>query len=83
MIKRIMILVLLTGLSGCQKNAHLKAALNDFESTPRCDVKPVLTEPRDVKNTLKAKLLILNYKVACFRDWYIQYQEKIDSYKDL
>jgi len=75
----VVILILLT--AGCQKNAQLKAVLKDFKSTPRCDVLPVFTHAKDTKESLKAKTLILNYKVACFKDWYYYFDEKLKSYK--
>lgn len=78
-----MVLLLTIMVTGCGKNPQLKAVVNDLEATPRCNVEPVLTKPQDTKDTLNAKLLISNYKIACIRDWYFYFDKKLQSYKDL
>lgn len=83
MIKLLPILILTMMVTGCVKNPQLKAVLEDFESTPRCNVDPVLTHPKDTKDTLTAKLLISNYKTACMSDWYYYFDKKLESYRKL
>lgn len=75
--------VLFLLLVGCQKNQQIKAVVNDFNATPRCNVKPILTHESDTKDSLKAKVLILNDRVACMKDWYYWFNQKVKSYLDI
>lgn len=83
MIKNIILVNILVFVVACTRNPQLKAVVNDFDATPRCDVTPLLTHPKDTKDTLKSKMIVLNDRIACMRDWYIYFEQKIKSYRKL
>lgn len=80
---KLLIILLVITMCGCQKNAQIKAVMEDFRSSPKCDTKPVYAHEQDTKDSLKAKVLILNYKVACMYDWYYYFMQKLKSYEDI
>ena len=68
---------------GCVKNTQLKYILKDLNATPLCDKNNVLTTAKDTKDSLKAKVIILNYKLDCHVDYTTYQKEKLDRYNKL
>lgn len=78
---RILLLILL--LTGCTHNPHVKKIMDDLRSTPKCNSDNIYVDSKDTKETLKAKVIILNYKLDCHVDRDTVFDEKFDNYSEL
>ena len=81
--KIILIVLVLSSLTSCAYNKHLKSVVADLQQTEKCSTTNILLHPRDTKETLKGKVIILNSKLDCHDDSDYTDQIKLDSYKDI
>lgn len=79
----IRILILTIMVTGCVHNPHIKTVMADLKSTPKCDTDNIYTDAKDTKETLKAKVIIMNYKINCSADRTVILDEKFDNYSEL
>jgi len=81
---RILCTILITlSLTNCVKNQQLKKVITDLQSTPQCNSDVVMVYPNDTKETLTARMIVLNYKLNCFDNYQFMIMSKLKKYKDL